>query len=124
MAYKKTLVPVAGAKQVFINIEVVKGDSVRDPSFVTWDNQLVDLTGTTALMQVRDPRNGNALVYTFSPIITVDGSGILNVALAEHVIDLPPGTYKYDIQFTYPVNGDIDTPFTGSLIVTKEYSYA
>jgi hypothetical protein len=119
MAYKITVHPNNGDKQVKIDIETVKGDSLEVPNFVAITYDGMDFTDATISMQCRN--SSGRLLHTFSPLTVID-SGNFVISLDEPPLNLPVGTHRYDIQINF-VGGKVDTRIYGDFIVTKEYSY-
>lgn len=81
--------------------------------------QLEDLTGVTALMQLRSTPDSATILYTFTTTI----------ANNEITISIPQANWAtitwttgvYDLQLTYP-SGVVETLFRGTLTVEKDVS--
>ena len=78
----------------------------------------VDLTGVTALSQIRDRPQGTQI---FNMTCTVTLPNIVDVVLAPAVSITLPGTFKgaWDLQLTYP-SGTVATPVFGNVTVQAD----
>jgi len=81
--------------------------------------QLEDLTGVTALMQLRATPDSATVLYTFTT--TIANNEITITIPQAHWATITWTTGVYDLQLTY-AGGVIDTLFRGTITVEKDVS--
>jgi hypothetical protein len=93
--------------------------------------QPIDLTGVTAIMQVRQnliDRTLPALLELTTPEATLGGLVISDAANGQiqiqliNSVNIPSGGYFYDIQITFP-DGSILTPIFGQWQILEEVTF-
>jgi len=99
-----------------------RGDTGRW-QFKLWQDagktQPVDLTGATALAQIRAGPGGRVMA---TPTTTISGGNVIDMVLPASVSqNLAPGVW--DLQVTYP-SGDVATPLRGRVTVQQDVTRA
>lgn len=105
-------------------IKLYRGDTsslifrIRDVTTGT----IQDLTGVTALMQLRPYRQNDVLLYTFNLTINHVAGEITMTIDADDWESINWTSGIWDLQLTYP-SGDVETIATGSISVVEDVSY-
>jgi hypothetical protein len=96
------------------DLRVKRGDTwTWTCTFTDPDGEPVDLTGTTARLQVRGPRN--ALIADYSDLLVVGDS---NVSLSV-LHDMPIGLFEFDIELTF-TDGTVASTETKTVEVWRD----
>ncbi len=104
-------------------LEIEQGATFRQAIHWASGGQSVDLTGCSAVMQIRETFESELPLATLQSAdggITLDDAG--NIALylsAGDTAQLPAGKYVYDLEITL-ANGDIKRLLSGTVTVTRE----
>lgn len=105
------------------DFKFVRGDTWKARFiFKDSDGAVIDLTGSTWLVQVRLASPDGTLFGTFSVTTTLDAEGLIDIVLDETVTANadPKATYWYDVQQT--LSGDVATPVHGKINVVADVS--
>lgn len=99
------------------HITVYRGDTWDGFSFtLTRTGSDFDLTGSTALMQVKADKTDETALLEITPTITPEEM-LITVPASE--IEIDAGRYFYDLQITL-AGGDIITPIAGRFNVEQD----
>ena len=99
------------------NFSVYRGDTWLGFSFtLTRTDGDFDLTGATALMQVKAEKTDDDAVLEIVPVITPE---TMLVTVGNTDIEIDAGRYYYDLQITLD-GGDIITPIAGKFVVEQD----
>ena len=107
------------------DFKFVRGDTWKARFiFKDSDEAVIDLTGSTWLVQVRLASPDGTLFGTFSVDTASESLGIINISLDESVTATadPKSAYWYDVQQT--MAGDVATPVHGKIGVVADVSRA
>ena len=108
------------------NFEIVQGDTFTSKPAWKVNNAYVDVTGYSALMDVKiAPTSVSNIIELSSAngritVGTTDGTFTLNLTPAE-TTDIPVGNYVYDLQITSPT-GTVYTLLAGGFTITSQVS--
>lgn len=109
-----------------MSVKIFRGDTwTRIWTIKDSAGNIVDLTGATARLHVRDSNDTLIFAATMdNGSITIDGSNgtiIMNVSAAV-TRTVAPGTYYFDLEVTYP-SGVVRTYEQDKLIVLKDITH-
>jgi hypothetical protein len=105
------------------NYRIVQGDTFQNTPVWKINSVPVNVTGYSALMQIRKSVGGTDLLDLSSSngritVGTVDGSFALYISPAD-TSTLPVGEWVYDLQVTAP-NAVVTTLLQGAFVVTSQ----
>jgi hypothetical protein len=106
----------------------IKGDTFDGVEFtLILNGSPIDLTDTQIDMDIRKKTmpKGSRLLRISSldggmEILSPPASGVFNIA--PQIIDIPEGTYVYDIQFSFP-NNEVKTYIAGEWTITQDITH-
>jgi hypothetical protein len=103
------------------NVKIWRNDTWGQTFAILSNDVAVDLTGSTIVIQVRQsPSSATSLLTlsTTASTITITGTSHNQVTLNK-VVDIPAGTYNYDMNITFP-SGVVKTYIWGTFIVQED----
>lgn len=101
------------------NLSVYRGDTKRLELLMFGDTANTiptDLTGVTALSQIRDKLDGVVVGLLDCEVVVPN---IVNVVLTSDVSAALPPKGVWDLQLTF-LSGDVNTPVSGTVTVTSD----
>jgi len=107
------------------NVKIWRNDSWAQVFALLADTTPIDLSGSTILIQVRPTPSSSEVALE----LTTDDSSIgiggidSNQITLNKIVDIPAGTYVYDMNVTFP-SGEVKTYLWGNFIVTEDISKA
>lgn len=102
---------------------IKRGDTLKE-KILTFP---FDINGCTFLMQFRKydfQVNDNPVVFEWKSeddSFEIIDSVLMKLNMEKKIMEFEPDKYISDFQITYP-NGDVETLFEATLIITKDYS--
>ena len=103
------------------NVKIWRNDTWAQTFAILANEVAVNLAGSTIVIQVRESASSTTPLLTLSTTtstITITGTNNNQITLNK-VVDIPSGTYAYDMNVTFP-SGVVKTYIWGTFIVQDD----
>lgn len=102
------------------NVQIWRNDSWSQTFALTANEEAIDLSGSTILIQVRPKASSSEVSLELSTPISISIGGVgHNEITLNKIVDIEAGNYVYDMNITFP-NGMVKTYIWGTFLVQED----